>query len=220
MKNFYAIGTIVVILIIYVGSSVILNSSTNEETTIVSENDSKVAVTLKGESNISTVFVASEQAERVSAKSPNLHRTPRTINKDADYEGFSQVVYDVRDKIFSGVQPETEEVVAAMREIYADRPKSFKRNLEKFFEISLNPPEYCNTMRRNWAQPFIKEVADGMVFVDDQLWEKNSPGNKVQLGQYFSKCTQDNNALELVSFETGTTIAYYSLSEGYRVNGL
>ena len=175
----------------------------NNETTIISDN------TLNN--------IEQQRQDALLANSTKLTE-PQTSKMISSVEegNFSDNVYNVREKIALGLSPERNELIAAMREVYRDRPASFRRNLEKSFDNVLNPKPYCNTMRENWARPYIAEVNNGLVFVNEDLWQKNSAGNKVQLSQYLSKCTQDGQALELISQDGGHTVAYYSMEEGYQ----
>lgn len=138
--------------------------------------------------------------------------------RSADLGNFSENVYNVREKIALGLPPERDELIAAMREVYKDRPESFRRNLERSFENTLNPKPFCNSMRKEWASPYIAEVGAGYVFINEEIWQGNGPSNKAQLAKYLSKCTQDSQPLELISHSSGHTIAYYSLQEGYQLS--
>ena len=160
----------------------------------------------------------STRAAILIKKLESKDKPTKPMIRTADLDVFSENVRNVRDKISLGIAPERDELISAMREVYKDRPESFKRNLERSFDKVLNPKPYCNDMRKTWSDPYISEINEGFAFINEDRWNKNSPTNKVQLAQYLSKCTQDGQPIELVSTESGNTIAYYSIAEGYQSN--
>lgn len=178
--------------------------TTMEENFLVNEDFDESS---RQEKNQLSYFVEKSKSNAVHIKK---------IQQSNNIENFSENVHNVREQIFLEIAPTKEDFISAMREVYKDRPASFKRNLERNFEEALNPKPYCNDKRKNWAEPYISEINKGNVFVNEQLWQKNSPSNKAQLSQYLSKCTQESQPFELVAQSSGYTVAYYSLRKGYQ----
>ncbi len=217
MKNYYLFATVSAFSAILAFNFYSTDESENEEAAL-SNNEVKYN---EDSTLVSSAYVKERKSLEMPMTSSNENVESNSIavkkiQRSSDLDNFSENVSNVRDQISLGIAPEKEDFINAMREVYKDRPASFKRNLERNFQEALNPTPYCNAMRKNWAEPYVSEINAGYVFINEDLWQRNSPSNKAQLAQYLSKCTQDSQPFELIAQSSGYTVAYYSLNEGYQ----
>ncbi|MBK8969901.1 MAG: hypothetical protein IPM37_00480 [Hahellaceae bacterium] len=154
-------------------------------------------------------------AEKPALTLPSGQTVTRSPEAGEDRQ-YSDNVYIVRDKIAKNIPPEPEEFIAAYLEIYEDRPESFKRNVSRHFAEVLAPRDYCTDFRHKWAKPYINTVTNGSISVESELWSGTSPGIKAQLAQYFSRCTQSGNDVEIIDSDSGSPVARYNLGQGYQ----
>jgi hypothetical protein len=218
MNNYYLFTAVSVISAIVVFNVYPTNTDKYEDASVLETIALKDNLNHEKEPAVVSDTPLQENAplEALVKKSESHLYSSKKMQRSGNIENFSEVVHKVREQISLGIAPTKEDFIATMREVYSDRPASFKRNLERDFKEALNPAPYCNEMRESWAQPYISEINAGYVFVNEALWQKNSPSSKVQLSQYISKCTQDSQPFELIAQSGGYTIAYYSLNKGYK----